>query len=109
MAHTNPLVNLPFSVASTTAPATPTDVQQSEDAILDAIDALPVAAVAGSTGSHQRRVDDDDPALIYMGLASVGIEPDAAVWSIYRIDMAVGYVWQRATGAWDERATLEYA
>ena len=99
MSHVQPLINIPFQVETT--PATPQDVQ-------DAVDSI-VIPVGGLVGSHQRRVDDNDPTILYLGLANIGALEENADWLIYKVDMNVGYQWQQATGSWTERANLEYA
>lgn len=98
MAHTTPLINIPFTVV---ADPTPVIVPGTDAGDVPSVEALLL-------GAHQRLVDDDNPAMIYLGLAGIGALPENPDWHIYRIDMAVGYVWQIAIGTWVDRATLEY-
>ena len=104
MAHTIPVVNLPFVVVPPPLPfpgLVPADV--GEGALqIPTVDALDI-------GSHLRKVDTTNPAMLYQGFAPLGSVESEAVWQIYRIDLAAGYQWMVAVGTWIDRATLEYA
>jgi hypothetical protein len=104
MAHSFPLVNIPFEVADPIV-INPTPVT---------VNPTPVT-VAGGTDptaltllSHKRQVDYQVDDLIYYGFGPTEALDEDAVWLIYRINLVGGYIWQQAKGAWALRASLEY-